>query len=347
MGIPAIDFQTFFASLDAQSLLATLPSQIGQYASFFAWFLLIGAMGAAFLAFFAGFTAKVAKKPLLAHLSRQATTASLFFYFCYFLAFCGLLAFLAIDETMYASAMQGSFLSNCPEICLQALHRHLPYFAQEVPLGGIVLFTLFCVWLLKRTAPQSVIVLFCNLLAACLVFVLVFWWATNIQQDHAPLTALRNHQEMLASALAPVLGKNWQTFATLLGWYWACGLAVGGLLLMLWFFLRRNSDDFGRDYYVRAMYFAAKAVLVGVLLSTVAAHAHLWLHNGMTEITDALILTLALAYGSLLLVCAAQCLVLYSATPMRHKASIIFCILLFFCSLLWQAKLFSIVMPIL
>ena len=338
MGVPAIDIQTFIASL---------PLQGGQYFSFFAWFLLLGAMGTAFLAFFSGVVAKAAHKPLLSHLSRQATTATLFFYVCHFLAFCGLLSFLAISETMHSAAMQGSFIDNFPEVCLQALHRHLPYFTQTVPLAGMVLFSFFIVWMCKRVAPRSGAVLFLNFFAACIAFALVYWWASRLQQGYGPLTALLTYQEMASSAFAPLLHENWWSFASLLGWHWACGLAAGGLLLMLWFFMRRNSDDFGRDYYVRAMYFAAKAVLVGILLSTVAAHSYFWLQNGMGQITDVILLTLILAYGALLLVCATQCLVLYSATPMRHKASIVLSILLFFCSLLWQGKLFSISMPIL
>ena len=337
MGIPAIDVQTFFA---------TLPLQAGQYFSFFVWFLLLGAMGTAFLAFFTGTVAKVAKKPLLSHLSCQATSASLFLYFWYFLAFCGLLAFLAIDETMYASATMGSFLDNYQEISLQALHRHLPYFAQEVPLAGAVLVCFLLTWIFKKLAPRSALVLFLNLVTACLALILVFWWASSVQQDYAPLTAMRNHMEMLTRALVPLQGENWWLFATLLGWYWSSGLATGGLFLMLWFFLRRNRDDFGRDYYVRAMYCAARAVLVGLLLSTVAAHGYFWFQNGPDQLTDTLILALGLAYGTLLWVCAAICLVLYSATPMRHKASVVFCVLVFFCSLLWQSKLFSIGMPI-
>lgn len=117
----------------------------------------------------------------------------------------------------------------------------------------------------------------------------------------------------------------WPIFLqTLLG-----GLGAAGMLAQGYLLLRRNRDDFGRDYYKFAVPYCAKWAIIPTLLQLIPAA---WLFTmlmpsfGTPELINPALWCWIAAGALPLLSCFLWMRVLRSETPLRHKASIILAI---------------------
>ncbi len=127
----------------------------------------------------------------------------------------------------------------------------------------------------------------------------------------APLTVLQSAgRDFLAS---PV---QW----LLLCCFCCAGLAMSAAFALIWFIVRRNKADYGRDYYAYVMRYAASWALYALLIVAASAAGVLWL----LHISDLHDLTQTLEPGILIVGFGLSfcCFILWavimrSATPMR------------------------------
>ncbi|MGE4296868.1 MAG: hypothetical protein AB7E47_02470 [Desulfovibrionaceae bacterium] len=118
----------------------------------------------------------------------------------------------------------------------------------------------------------------------------------------------------LASPLWPLLAQ-----AVLLSCGAAAALGLGYLLL------RRNSEDFGRDYYTFCLHYCAKWACITTLLQLVAQgwlFALLRPSMGAVALTNPAYALWGMAVAATLAACLLWGAVIKSHTPLRHKAAI-------------------------
>ncbi len=142
-----------------------------------------------------------------------------------------------------------------------------------------------------------------------------------------PLQEILTFQDLWAELLAFVLLSAKELF-TLFYLIRALLLAMlsGFVLSLLWLIVRRNLDDFGRDYYAFAARFAARgALFFALLLCAFLGHVMFW----YPEIAASFTYAFYASFGALGLCAIFLFIVQFASQPMRHKLSMF---LAFLCS---------------
>lgn len=126
------------------------------------------------------------------------------------------------------------------------------------------------------------------------------------------------------------------------------GLAAGAGLSQLWLIMRRFKADYGRDYYVFAMCYCAKAALGFTLASLlIGCAAYLLLRrsipSALTQPQDIGIAVIAL--GLPLSCCLLWLTIAKSETPLRHKPGAFFACLFLFIALCAQLLMLATTFP--
>lgn len=111
-------------------------------------------------------------------------------------------------------------------------------------------------------------------------------------------------------------------------------LSAAGAMLVIFLWIRRKTEDYGRDYYTWAFKVAARWALVCTLLM---AAPLVWLVFHPNTMVQALPLSMMVALGLsglfLLLACLCWLLIAKSATPLRMKGAAVLAVILLILSL--------------
>lgn len=183
--------------------------------------------------------------------------------------------------------------------------------------GTILTVTYLLTWKkLKKKKPAH----FVQIIMAIACLKVLFW---------GPLALAR--LELTSAWSTPLAAlPDWSSQLWPLAILWVpLSVALTAILGLVYLVIRRNVDDFGRDYYKFTASFCAKwSLVILVLVLPVLG----WLTFAFLPLLDlndpALLLPGTLAGASLFLVLI-NCLVISrSETPMRHKASMFFAVLL-------------------
>lgn len=136
------------------------------------------------------------------------------------------------------------------------------------------------------------------------------------------LLGISTQSDATAFVVAPLPLAGNSLFWPLILQYTALSLGSGAGLSLVYLVLRRNKDDFGRDYYKFSLPLAAKWAIFGLLLQVLAQG---WAYALLTPEAHALVLGTGMVciWGSALLL-ALLCCVLWavlarSQAPMRMK----------------------------
>ncbi|MFW5734132.1 MAG: hypothetical protein ACOCWR_03635 [Oceanidesulfovibrio sp.] len=121
----------------------------------------------------------------------------------------------------------------------------------------------------------------------------------------------------------PMMSTIWPFFAAVI----LTAPVVAGGFGTLWLLLRRNMEDFGRDYYAYAFKRAAKfALIFGIPAACAVAWHAVWLAPRITpeglasiDLTHPIWIAFGVSVGSLLLACALWAVIAASKTPLRQK----------------------------
>lgn len=127
------------------------------------------------------------------------------------------------------------------------------------------------------------------------------------------------------------------------------GLGAAGAFSLIWLILRRNKDDFGRDYYVFATHYCARWAFFSTLLGLLAAVGLTYYlrDTAPPELGQALPpLLYGLEYGLPFLACVLWLLIIKSATPLRHRPGAVLACLLLFSAMFAQLTCFTTIIPL-
>lgn len=103
------------------------------------------------------------------------------------------------------------------------------------------------------------------------------------------------------------------------------GLGSAGAVAMLWLLVRRNKDNFGRDYYMLALRWCATWALIGSLaLACVAAYA-MWLVLLALQPSryEVIMVFLGASIAVPFVIALVFTLIVRSSNPMRHKLTML------------------------
>ncbi|QJT08476.1 hypothetical protein [Oceanidesulfovibrio marinus] len=143
----------------------------------------------------------------------------------------------------------------------------------------------------------------------------------------------------------PLASTFWPFFAAVV---LAAPAAAGGLGL-LWLLMRRNKEDYGRDYYAYAFKRSAKfALAFGVLAACAVAWHAVWLAPRISELGLASIdlmkpewMGLAVSILAMFTACILWGVIAASKTPLRQKPTAWLAAMLFFVSVLGEGLVLS------
>lgn len=222
----------------------------------------------------------------------------------------------------------------------------LPY---APPLAALLLLTLYlCTWnALKKLRGPHIFLGLCAAVLCLAILAASFLALSSIQEPvislifwTAPLTVA---QALLLDMLeSPALCLG-------LAYALAFGLAACGSLAQLWLILRRNSADYGRDYYVFAMHYCARVSLLFTLLASALAGGVFWLmlQSVPPELSQPQDPGILLISGGLPLSCCLLWLcMIKSDTPLRHKPGAFFAFLFLLIALCAHLMLFFSTFPL-
>lgn len=293
-----------FAQLYDNTLTLLSGVSILQGAFYCAFFCLLGATGGvvnSFLDATSGFFGKRNLASKFACQSSQSVIACLLLY----LVFLGALIPLPGGENPAAFIV--------------------PYFAEMVPLLPVLLVCAIILTVFWTKIPNNIITYFFTLITAALLLLQTGWWLVT---DYAPFKPLQFDEFLL-----PVAERVIQTFNLSLHsdfliiavFMVLAACTIASMIMMLWLIIRRNWDDFGRDYYIYAMHRAARRSLFFLLVTTaVACYSNWQFYATMSEGFFASYgLVLALSATLLIIISIMLVVIGLSATPMRCKPAAI------------------------
>ena len=156
---------------------------------------------------------------------------------------------------------------------------------------------------------------------------------------------LRNPQaaeapKALLEALSPEAGFSALLFPRF-SYALTTGLAATAVFGIWYLLLRRNRDDFGRDYYTFALKFCARW---GAALTASASAAAWWVLLGLTDVTngpdEVTQLSFACTAGASMVTCLLLLFMSISSVPMRNKFTAVLAGFAFLIALFGQLVLF-------
>ncbi|WP_144301363.1 hypothetical protein [Oceanidesulfovibrio indonesiensis] len=330
-----------------------LPIDMIQYAFYLRSFLLclmalvlLAAMGGPFIAVISEHAARAQKKVFHDKFARQMATMSVTLSLCA-LPFClGGWAVLAFRHPAYViegvlSPLLGQASIFVLGILAVALLFLIQYQNSWVRLKEAKLFHMLIGWLTVFVTVGG-------------VYLLLALKRVMIHYPEAFAADPTMASFLSVARFVPLESTLWPFFAAIV---LAAPAAAGGLGL-LWLLLRRNKEDFGRDYYAYAFKRAAKfALLFGIPAAAAVAWHAVWLaprFSGieLAQMNLALIdpsqpewIALAASIGALLLACLLWGVIAASKTPLRQKPTAWFAALLLFAAVLGEGfvlgRLFS------
>jgi hypothetical protein len=104
------------------------------------------------------------------------------------------------------------------------------------------------------------------------------------------------------------------------------GIGAAGALGLCYLLLRREADNYGRDYYNFSTAYCARCALIPSLLQTIPAALLLWMSQPVLSpfaLENPFVLLWAAGIAIPLLACAGWMIVAVSAAPLRHKPAMI------------------------
>lgn len=308
-----------FAPLYSNTLALLSNVSILQITFYCAFFCLLASLGAVINSLLDAASGLVAKKNLLGKFAcqgSQSAIAALLFY----LVFLGALIPLPGGEN--------------PAVFIT------PYFAEMAPFLMIVFACVITATIFWTKIPSTFITFLFSLITALALLIQVGWW---LILDYDAFKPLQFNEFLLPVAERVMLNFSLPEhldFLIIATYMVLAACTIASMTMMLWLIVRRNWDDFGRDYYTFAMRRTARRSLFFLLLVTaVASYSNWQLYSSMTVLFFA-IYALALAVSALLLMFLAIMLIVISSTttPMRCKpaaiASLVVFALVFFIQLI-------------
>lgn len=299
-----------FAQLYSNTHALLSSVSILQITFYCAYFCLLAALGGVINTLLDAVSGLVAQKNLLGKFAcqgSQSAIASLLFY----LVFLGALIPLPGGENPAA------FIT--------------PYFAEMAPFLMIVFACVITATIFWTKIPNTFITFLFSLITALVLLVQAGWWLIF---DYTPFKPLQFNEFLLPVAERIMLNFNLTEHADFLivvAYMVLAACVIASMVMMLWLIVRRNWDDFGRDYYTFAMRRTARRCLFFLLMVTaVACYSNWQLYATMVE-TFFATYALLLAISALLLTLLACMLVVISSTttPMRCKPAAITSLVVF------------------
>lgn len=299
-----------FAQLYSNALALLSQVSILQITFYCAFFCLLASLGGVMNTLFDATSGLFAKKNLLGKFAcqgSQSAIAALLFY----LVFLGALIPLPGGENPAAFIV--------------------PYFAEMAPFLMIVFACVITTTIFWTKIPNTFITPLLSLITALALLVQVGWW---LILDYAPFKPLQYNELLLPVAERIMLNfvlADHLSFFIIAAYMLLAACAIGSIVMMLWLIVRRNWDDFGRDYYTFAMRRAARRSLFFLLMATaVACYSNWQLYAMMVESFFATY-ALLLAISALLLILLAIMLIVIGSTttPMRCKPAAIASLIVF------------------
>lgn len=292
-------------TLFVDNALTTLSGlTILQVAFYSAFLCLLASAGGIFNSFFDITWGFFSKKNIVVKYASQSCFAA----FALFLLFC---------------ATTGSLMLLNPGANPAALLA--PYITPVLPLSALLFACVLVLTALSKKFSGNFLLCLMTLITTLLFIAQIAWWQA---QSYAPFRALAYNENMVSVWERSVVSFNYTDHASFMvvGIYLlAAAFTFGSIIMMPWLIMRRNRDDYGRDYYTFAMRRAARRALFCLLPTTaVACYSNWVLYATLAE-------SFCLAYGALLALSVLLLVLLafflinisVSATPMRCKPSAI------------------------
>ncbi|NJB69417.1 hypothetical protein GGQ74_003119 [Desulfobaculum xiamenense] len=265
-------------------------------------------LGAFSIAVFSEYAAGARKKVLYKKFAQQISQLGVMFLFYLLVAVCGSLAVFHFQFPEYLKP----WLAN-PMLALPAM----------AALGCTVLFGCIYAFSWKGSRNAPALHIFWGALAAlCGMLMLAASLSVKIM-------VLIQSPEQAAEANVWQLiprGVSSLFFAPLFVQTILLSLSCASALGLVWLLMRRNRDDWGRDYYTFAARCCAKWALLGTVATTLAQGWMYWIVQPLAANTPREALLPFLSGGGAvcaLTACALWTIVIRSQTPMRNKFSML------------------------
>lgn len=271
-----------------------------------AFFLLLASCGASLCSLLDATGGLVGKKNLINKFAAQESQNS----FALFLLHALPLAVLAL---LFANPQNPSVLYS-------------PLLHEFFSLPAVLFLALILTCIARTKLPNSLLSYLFTLLTGLLFLIQIFWWTLQGTPLAMPPSSIID-----CTAVITLIQSLLSTSALHLDvivmfvYFILVSFTVGSMSVMVWLIMRRNKDDYGRDYYTFAMRRSARRSLFFLLLATAAAcYSNFLIYATHKEVFfNAFALLLAVAVLLLIVVCVMLLVIGTTVTPMRCKPAAI------------------------
>lgn len=200
-----------------------------------------------------------------------------------------------------------------------------PFVRQAIPFPAIMLLMLIFTLVFRTKLPNTILGPFFALLSSLLMLFYIFWWQAYGLSELSPSGAYEDPLLFALRSYESLQNASFEAFyISFLNTLFAA-LAIASIFKMLWLMLRRNWDNFGRDYYNYAMRKSARRSLFFIVVNTSIILFLFWSQHleTMAPFIEKNLLFITIMIFATLMSLFLCIVIARSATPMRHKFSAI------------------------